>query len=302
MCNQKRLNIMWNLILDSIWHTKLSKCIGAAVVSSISGYTLKEIFKNSTFFDWLNWSYTVCIGILILLIRILFVAACEINRAKFSRSASYTPLKMTRSIKDLMANCDKVITENLKPEDALIIICNKLRDIFDKLTNTRCCVSVKLIEGNDSGSFTMKVDEIINHKVHNIARDNNHLSRDTEAYHNANHYIRANTAFSTIVGTLDKKPQRYYLNNNVDSSNSYETSSPYPDGENGLTDIPYKSELVLPIMDKIDQESYVFIGFLCIDSETESAFDKDSPSLEIASMVTNSLFWILQKLAHSHHE
>lgn len=296
---KKRFNIIWNLILDSIWQTKLSKFIGSiAVLASISGYTLKEIFKDSTEFEWLNWSYTLCIGLLILLFRILYVAAREINEASFTKLASYTPLKMTKGIKEMMANCDNVITENLTPEDALVSLCNKLRDIVDKLTSTRCCVSVKLIEGNEDGSFTMKVGEIINHKVHNVARDNNHGVRDSEAYRSTNHYIRANTAFSTIVGTLETKPKRFYLNNNVDSSNSYETSSPYPDDENGKIDIPYKSELVFPIMDKAENGNYVFIGFLCIDSEAENAFDKDSPSLQIASMVANSLFWILQKLAH----
>ncbi len=296
MDNRQRWNIIWNLLLDSVWRTKLSKLIGgAAVIASISGYTIKEIFKDSTVFDWLNWSYTVCIGLLILIFRILYIAAREINEAKFSKSASYTPLKMTRNIKELMVNCDNVITENITADQALALLCNKLRDIVDKLTNTRCCVSIKLIEGNEDGSFIMKVDDIINHKVHNVARDNNHGGRDTKAYQNAEHFIRANTAFSTIVGTLETKPKRYYLNNKVDPSNSYETSSPYTSSENGLIDIPYKSEVVFPIMDKADNDKYKFIGFLCIDSENEYAFDKDSPFLEIASMVANSLFWILQK-------
>lgn len=285
--------------MDSVWRTGISKIIGClAIIATISGYTLKEIFTDSTIFDWLNWSYTVCIGLLILLFRILYVAAREINAAKFSKSASYTPLKMSKNVKELMANFDNVITGHINPEDALAILCNGLREIVNKLTNTRCCVSIKLIEGNEDGSFTMRVEDIINHKVHNVARDNNHGARDTEEYRQTEHIIRANTAFSTIVGALGKRNKRYYLNNNVDPSNSYVTSSPYPDDGNGIIEIPYKSELVFPIMHKAENESYEFIGFLCIDSETKDAFEKENPSLEIVSMVANSLFWILQKLNH----
>lgn len=202
---------------------------------------------------------------------------------------------MSKNIKELMSNCDKLIINKSSQSDTLASLCNKLRDIVDKLTNTRCCVSIKLIEGNEDRSFTMSVDEIINHKVHNVARDNNHGSRDSEDYRTTDHYIRANTAFSTIVGTLEQKPKRFYLNNKVDPSNSYETSSPYKNNENGLMSIPYKSEVVFPIMDKLDNNKYEFIGFLCIDSETEHAFENDNPTFEVAAMVANSLFWILTR-------
>lgn len=295
MNGKQRWEISKHLILDSIWNSTVSKLVGlATVVATISGFTLKELFENYHIFDWLNWSYTVCLSLLILICRILWVASTEIASSCYSNSSSFTHVKMAKIIRELINNNDNLIIEEGKPSDTLAILCNKMRECFDKMTNSHCCVSIKLIEGNEDGSFEMTLEEISNHRVHNVARDNNHNSRDTEDYKNAEHYIRENTAFSTIIGSLRNPKRRFYINNRVELSNSYITTSPYPT-EDGNIQIPYKSELVFPIMRVLESNRFSFVGFLCIDSDIEMAFKTEGPGIEICKMMAHSLFWIFTK-------
>lgn len=219
--------------------------------------------------------------------RVLWVSAHKLNEINYSKMVTYTPVKMMKHVREIIENIDKHIIGDATQTEILVKVCDKLRDIFDKITKTHCCISIKVVEGNDDGTTEMTPNQINELPVHNIVRDSNHSSRDTEEYKSKKHYIRENTAFSTIIGNLGKK--WFYLNNDIDVENSYSTTSPYTDDD----PLPYKSELVRPIVKKIDDQKFSFIGFLCVDSEEKNVFQKEGVQMEITTMMVDILYWVI---------
>lgn len=288
------ISYIWQLLTAAFWSGWISKAVVfCSLLSSITGYTLKELFNNSTFARSINPVYFLVFSMVIIILRLLWVSGKILKETSFTKSIRYTPVKMTKHVREMVQVCNELINGHKTQSDVLAYICNKLRDCTDKLTDTRCCVSIKLIEGDNDGTYLMDIDKISNQKVMNVARDNNHRSRDTEEYNQAEHYIRENTAYATIVGGL-RKNRRFYLNNDVNLGNSYMTTSPYGEDDDSTPVIPYKSELVFPIM-KTSGNKYSFVGFLCIDSDSTDAFRKDNEIVEICSMLADSLYWIFTK-------
>lgn len=221
-----------------------------------------------------------------MVIRIIYVSTNIIKEYEFSQSSTYTPAKLIKNIKEIVLTCNDFSTRVKTRETCLAELCNKLRDCFNKLTDSNCCVSIKIIEDTHDGRYEMSIEELNRKKVKNIARDNNHGSRDSEEYKNKDHYIRENTAYLTILGKLNQT-QIFYRCNDVSRDNDYLTSSPYEDDT-----IPYKSELVFPILEK-QSDQYNFKGFICVDSDKKNAFGKDTLYLDLTNIVADSLFLIL---------
>lgn len=279
------------LLLESLWQSKIAKLwSGSSSFASFSGFTFVYLSDNDKleFLKNYNWGDTLWIGILLILIRVLWVSGRKLNEHKFAQSVVFTPVKLAKQIKDLALTVNSFLRGDKGLPIVLVDICNSLREIVYRITNSHCCVSIKVIEGDSDIFQAMSVRDIEGLKVRNLARDSDHGSRDSEEYKKADHFIRENTAYSTIIGRLRKK-KWYYINNDVNPNNGYDTTSPYND------DVPYKSELVLPIMKVSDSNHYYFVGFLCIDCETKDAFHTDDVIVNISLMTADSLYTILTK-------
>ena len=182
----------------------------------------------------------------------------------------------------------KTITE----QDVAVVLstfCNKVKQLFDKKTNSDCCVSIKLpiSHYSDSGEW-----ESI--QVKNVSRDQKHISeRDTPNYKSANHNIVRNTAYSYVISMVLKESSKpkVFLENDVKSNKNYLTSSERPI-------IPYDSELVVPIIpscyDKLDD--IYFGGFLCVDSDKKNAFDPNHYDIPMTIGLADGLYTIMLKL------
>lgn len=282
---------MWKalrqIVTETLWANWAGKCFSIiAVVATITGFTLKEFIDIQTVRN-LNWSLWISIILAIILVRILYVYARQLKEIEIVKNTSYTPSKLIKHLKDISTIQNACILEVPNARPHLIELCNKLRDCMNKLTDSNCCVSIKIIEGDKDGSFDMTYGELLEKKVTNIARDNNHGSRDTKEYMQRCHFISENTAYLTIVAKLHNSKQLFYRCNDVSSDNDYMTSSPYEPGE-----IPYKSELVFAISKKVNNKNNVK-GFVCIDSEKKNAFGKDSIFVDIANIVADNLSNVL---------
>ncbi|MFZ2205497.1 MAG: hypothetical protein WAV23_02820 [Minisyncoccia bacterium] len=174
------------------------------------------------------------------------------------------------------------------PDDKFIatmaFMCHQLKLIYDKKTNSKCSVSIKVA-----------IETVItaNTEVVNLCRDKNSLHRDTKTYQNTQHLIFANTCFNNILShlTKNKKSKLYYINNDIPSSKDYENTSKecYIDGI-----LPYKSELVVPIIPlHIEQDKvYNLLGFLCVDCSEKSMFD-EKYDLAILQGVADGIYDII---------
>lgn len=288
----------WELIKEALWHSKITVCVVLlSNTASITGLNVHSLFG----WEWINsidniwWYMLILFSMAIIVIRIVWVAAKKVDECNLSASKVFTPVKLVRKIKDISIYLNEFYAGKNQVGVTMDEICNKMREIADKITGSRCCVSIKIIEGMSDGDYRLTVNDIGNCKVRNIAHDSHHKSRrETPEYNSAEHFIRDNTAYSTIASRLSKQGKIFYLNNDVDISNSYITTSPYLDENGNPANPPYKSELVLPIFDPNKKEDrFVFIGFLCIDSEDKNVFQKDDIVFELASMYADCLYGIL---------
>ncbi len=152
---------------------------------------------------------------------------------------------------------DKDLMETLR------FLCNKLQELFQKKTGSNCCVSIKVPV---RGSITE------NASVHNLCRDSNHIDRDTDQYKKVDHTIIGNTPYRVIVNNVLRKNGNYhYLNNNIPNTKDYHNTSKEV-YKNGI--LPYKSEIVVPIMSFGVNNNFDILGFLCVDCEKENVFDE----------------------------
>lgn len=167
--------------------------------------------------------------------------------------------------------------------------CNKVKQLFDKKTNSKCCVSIKVPISNYS-----ETGQWMNIEVKNIARDQEHISeRDTQDYKDTNHDISGNTAYVHILSLIIKQSSKpnIYLDNDVQANPNYDTTS-------NRNAIPYNSELVVPIIPtrykKLDD--VWFGGFLCIDSNKKNSFDAIRYDVPMTIGLADGLYSIMQKL------
>lgn len=147
---------------------------------------------------------------------------------------------------------------------AMMLFCNNLKVIFDKLTKSNCSVSIKVPvrEENVTPLTVLK----------NLTRDTNHSTRDTKTYMETEYTINGNTAFNnTLNKVITNDSKKYYINNFIASTDNYLSTSKkcYPNGQ-----LPYKSELVHSIspIKSLAKNNYDCYGFLCIDSDKENVF------------------------------
>lgn len=183
---------------------------------------------------------------------------------------------------------EETITEK-DVADVLGTFCNKVKQLFDKKTNSDCCVSIKLpiSHYSDSGEWQSI-------QVRNVSRDQKHISdRDTQDYKNSNHDIIGNTAYSYVISMVvkDSSKPKVYLENNVKDVANYLTTS-------CRQTIPYESELVVPIIPSRYKKisDIYFGGFLCVDSNKRNAFDAEHYDIPMTVGLADGLYSIMLKL------
>jgi hypothetical protein len=282
------LKAILQLILDAFWSDSIGKLFTfLSIIASITGYSFKDVPKDG-YCKYLNWDNIFTAVLLCITCRVLWLCAKKLEESKVSKDSTYTAQKLIKSVKNIILLINKLVNNEIEQAEVLAELCNKLRDCMDKLTESQCCVSIKLIEGREDGNFSMSISELSNQRVRNVARDNNHFSRDTQSYKSCDHLISMNTAYETIIGKLQKKKLAFYRNNDVSSNTDYITSSPYE--EEG---IPYKSELVFGILKQVGKDNVTLKGFICIDSNKKDAFGNNQIALDLTEFIADSLFWIL---------
>ena len=168
----------------------------------------------------------------------------------------------------------------------LATFCNKTKTFFDRLTKSKCSVSIKLPK---------ETTDYANLEVVNVSRDNKSTSRDTVDYKAQKHLVFQNTAYSTVIARMTKgKANAVYVNNKIDITTYESTSIPAYTNE----ELPYKSEMVTairkyPLSQKMGTPTELR-GFLCIDSDKEGAFSSDRYYICIANLLSDSLYRIVK--------
>lgn len=164
---------------------------------------------------------------------------------------------------------------------AMVLLCNNLKIIFDKLVKSDCSVSIKVPIADDS----IKPQTLLC----NLVRDIEHRGRDTEQYMQTQHTLLGNTAFSYCLNKVSSKSKsKYYKNNSVNSTENYANTSKdlHPNGK-----LPYNSELVFPITPIVEGNN-ICLGFICVDTVKEKAFQSEY-EIAILEGVADGIFDII---------
>lgn len=186
-----------------------------------------------------------------------------------------------QNINLLKLKSTKLSAEEVKTE--LTIFCTTLKDLYEKRTKSRCCVSIHLFKElqSDNKMFTSN--------VFNFIRDKD-CSRNDKNYQDFSHTVHENTCYEEIVKNLLSKDydQLFYINNDLPSDIGYQsTSLAVKEKHWGMKFEPtkkhkvkhrrknwyldYRSEIVVPILPSSNQNDYFLLGFFCIDCKKQKS-------------------------------
>lgn len=165
-------------------------------------------------------------------------------------------------------------------------ICNELKQFFDNKTSAKCGVSIKVTLSKDG--------EITSWKFRNLCRDDKNTCRDTEEYLRAEHTVVGNTPYQHVVNQLIRHSTKVaYINNNIPEAKDYLNTSKIKEE----TVLPYKSELVYPIMPlkrgEVDPE---MCGFLCVDCDRIEKFDEKRYDVPVVESIVDNLYELLVRI------
>jgi len=179
--------------------------------------------------------------------------------------------------------------------------CDVAAEFFSDYTSSQVAVSIKIIE-------EVNKDGIPELCAVNFCRDTHSSSkRDSKEYDDIKHYLSLNTPYWDIFSDMDlKKNDVHYMNNNVQDITKKEYLSTslvyYSKGEGDLNKLPYKSELVVPILPILTkkQDKQDLLGFFCIDSKQPYSFN-GSYDLELSQCISDALYDIIKCYYNNMH-
>ena len=166
--------------------------------------------------------------------------------------------------------------------------CNSLSDVFSKVSEKECGVCIKILGQNEED------DDLI---VKTLCRDKQSRHRNQDSGYV--HKVSDNTDFDNIIKNAEAPGNRYYFNNYLPFSWTYKNSrfeqANISEPQNYFEafknwPLDYKSTIVVPICPGLDKpiKSTLIAGFLCVDSNSYSAFTK--VDLEVLRGVADGLY------------
>ena len=163
----------------------------------------------------------------------------------------------------------------------MIGLCDKLKEVFDKKTRDKCCVSIKIP--------VKHTQDLMQMEVRNLCRDSSHPDRDTKKYLEAQHSVINNTAFMEVVRSiLNRSKNLEYINNDIRGTRDYHNTSL---GCYSQDTLPYNSELVYPILPIRQQgKDCKMCGFICVDCPKTNAFDSHVYDVAMIQSISDSIY------------
>jgi hypothetical protein len=264
-----------------IFNNPLFRWFGGGIGAVLAVFLIGKNFFELSIQRSALLGITVYVSIIVL--RFAYLAFIELF---INSTYGYIIIQLKETYAEINRIKRKSTTDKDEIMQAITTMCNMVKVIFDKKTGSNCSVSIKV------PIFDCPVapdSELIN-----LCRDNNHqLLRDTDAYRKQTHTVIGNTAFQVVASNVIYNQEHFfYLNNNISKTKNYHNTSK-PAYLNGK--LPYKSELVYPIIPLLPQGKAQIWGFLCIDSDRTNRFNSRY-DVAIVSGVADSVFDVIMKV------
>lgn len=151
----------------------------------------------------------------------------------------------------------------ISAKKTIVEVLNMQRDWYNEFLKSNCGISIK-VPTND---YT----DLNNWVLKNICRDSSTYSRDNEIYKDIKHTVIHNTPFSYVIAKITSDSDSIsYVNENIPQSKNYNNTS-IKAYQNHI--LPYKSEIVSPIMIYKYKGNPKCLGFLCFDCSDANKFN-----------------------------
>lgn len=232
---------------------------------------------------------------IILLLRIIWVSIGRYKSVLMNMSLKTDPTRLSHYLYDCISEINKA-KEVDSPEDRsyrLRSFCNKTKILFDKISGSHCCVSIKVAYEE---KYVERVTELFTMKVSNMICDDLSADRHIQDYDEIEHFISRNTAFINIINRLEKSNLPFYVGKNLRTDDNYQTSSSLcaeKEGKIYNRDLPYDSEIVSPIYEKLDNNKFIFRGFLCVDCEAAEGFNAKGIEVQYMKILSDCLYALI---------
>lgn len=174
----------------------------------------------------------------------------------------------------------------------MTLLCDTIAGLIKASTSANCAVSINVRLVNNDDLTGMEYKCLCYDAAHH------HLNNQEE---NRSHSVVGNTPYCRIVNDLlNNKPHPFYYNENVHNAKDYDnTKKCY--NKDGI--LPYKSELVLPIMPlKNTGKKTELYGFIWIESDKEKAFEYDKYSAPMVQGIADGIVDIFRVWENNHKQ
>lgn len=165
--------------------------------------------------------------------------------------------------------------EDLKFEMAIAKLsefCTLIKEFFEVKNGATCACCIKILikgESRQPGDF----------QVITLCRDSKSIvfreQASTQMNQSVRHTVKKNTCFLHFFENLNTHEARFFLSNDLTKEKPYNNSSfeYYRQSKEGEWPLPYKSEIVVPLIAKLPDENTPVLGFFCVDSEGVDGFN-----------------------------
>lgn len=275
-----------------------STLVGLGTIGNIHGYVL-------SLFDLSGWPKLLTLGVVVIcffLIPALYALVHILLGSYRNRNGIF--IEGMRLINTTLSHLNQyrsdISSDSVLFKTRLANICELTKQYFDKYTHSDTSVSIKipLLDGVKDVSIGNKNE--LQMEVFNLCRDKlAEKKRDRAIYLQTKHTLCGNSCYRSItMDLMNKRRDVYYVNNHIQKRPStYETTSLNVYSDKGsLDDLPYKSELVLPILPLDSDKTYDFpsYGFICVDSNKTQSF-MEQYEVVLLQCIADSIFDIIKK-------
>lgn len=171
--------------------------------------------------------------------------------------------------------------------------CTLIKEFFEIKNGAICACCIKILVKDDN----LPRGDL---RVITLCRDSKSNPSREHATSTVTHTVRKNTCFLHFFENINTHERHFFLSNDLTTHTDYHNSSfeYYGKPMAGNWTLPYKSEIVVPIIARIPDDKTPILGFFCVDSQGVENFNTEfDPEMLIgvADGLYNTLYYQVKK-------
>lgn len=148
--------------------------------------------------------------------------------------------------------------------------CTLINSFFEFKNGAPCACCIKIL-------IKSKSHQRGDYQVITLCRDSKSSALREPAKVTRTHTVKGNTCFLHFFENIDTHERHFFLSNDLTKHADYHNSSfeYYGKPTNEQWTLPYKSEIVVPLVAKLPDDNTPALGFFCVDSQGVGNFHSE---------------------------